>query len=171
MVYWFLQVEMRKAHAHTLFTQPGENTMKRKLDLKPLRAALAWTVVVGLLYLSLGHLVQGIQETTGAAWPEALAMAIGLDLTMVVCELYMLSGHPSRWNLGLLVAVCVLSATYNVLGFLKETSVVWLAWSLGILVPTIVYGLVQVVNGAQRTPRVARPRKARRRTATLRRIA
>lgn len=90
------------------------------------------TVALTLLVLSLRHLAHGIATVTG-----------------VSLELATLANIHMAWTRGLTVATCVLSAGFNVLGFLEHAHGLLgqsLAVALGIFVPAAVYGLTDTLN-------------------------
>lgn len=128
-------------------------------------------VALSLLALSLRHLAHGISEVTGVSVPESVLMAIGIDMAMVACELALISGVRSRWTHGLITATCILSAGFNVLGFLAHAQGLLgqcMAVTLGVFVPAAVYGLIDTLN---RSRTVSRRAKARVSTRRLRSVA
>lgn len=115
-------------------------------------------VALALLALSLRHLAQGISGVTGVSEIEGILMAIGIDCAMVALELATLANIRTRWTAGLIIATCMLSAGFNVLGFLEHAQGVLgqsMAVALGIFVPAAVYGLTDTIN-RQPKRRVAR---------------
>lgn len=132
------------------------------LNLKRHYRPLCAAVAVALLALSLRHLVDGIASTTGSGRTESLLTAIGIDLAMVAVEIAILAGVRTKWTEGILVSVALLSAGFNVLGFLAHAQGplgIGLAVALGLLVPATVLGLVDTIN---RPPRILHRTKARR---------
>lgn len=122
--------------------------MKASSLTKHYRPALA-VVAISLLTLSLQHLATGIQAVTGAeAWHSWL-MAIGIDGALVAVELAALAGVRSGWVRAILISACVLSAGFNILGFLEHAQGMLgqsLAVSLGVFVPFTVYGLTDTLT-------------------------
>lgn len=109
-------------------------------------------VALALLALSLRHLAHGIEQVTGVSSVEAILMAFGIDCAMVALELATLVNIRTAWTRGLIVATCVLSAGFNVLGFLEHAHGVFgqsLAVALGVFVPAAVYGLTDTMNRRQ----------------------
>ena len=104
---------------------------------------------VALLGLSLRHLAHGVEQVTGSSPTESVLMAIGIDCAMVAVELATLAGVNTTWTQGLLIATCVLSAGFNVLGFLEHSQGVLgqiMAVGLGVFVPAAVYGLTDTLT-------------------------
>lgn len=126
-------------------------------------------VAMTLLALSLRHLASGISEVTGVPLTEGVLMAVGIDLAMIACELALMVGVRTRWTHGLISATCILSAGFNVLGFLAHSHGLLgqiLAVTLGVFVPSAVYGLVDTLN---RTRKTVKRTKAKA-TATVRKL-
>lgn len=125
-------------------------------------------VAVTLLILSLRHLAHGIGQVTGVSELESMLMAIGIDCAMVACELALIAGIRTKWTHGIIVATCLLSAGFNILGFLEHAQGAlgqYLAVTLGVFVPAAVYGLTDTV-----TQRPRSKAKAKARTATIRKL-
>lgn len=132
--------------------------MKVTRYYRPLLAGVA----LALLALSLQHLAAGVVAVTGTTPTHAWLMAIGIDGAMVAVELAALAGVRGRWVLGILVAACTLSAGFNCLGFLEHAHGVLgqvLGISLGIFIPSTVYGLTDTLTRTR--PRVKRVTKRR----------
>lgn len=112
-------------------------------------------VALALLVLSLRHLAQGISTVTGVTPLEGVLMAIGIDCAMVALELATLANIRTRWTTGLIIATCILSAGFNVLGFWEHASSVLgqaMAVALGVFIPSAVYGLTDTINRRPKRP-------------------
>lgn len=139
------------------------------LNLKKHYRPLCAAVAVALLALSLRHLVDGIAATTGSGRMESLLTAVGIDLAMVAVEVAILAGVRTKWTEGILVSVALLSAGFNVLGFLAHAQGplgIGLAVALGLLVPATVLGLVDTINRPPHRTRTKARRVQRVRTKT-----
>jgi len=134
---------------------------------KHYRAFLA-LIALALLALSLQHLAHGVEQVTGSSTIHSWLMAIGIDGALVAVEMAILQGINSRWTLGILVAACVLSAGFNVLGFMAHATGTLgqvLAVALGIFIPVTVYGITDTITRSK--PKAVR---VRRRKATVHKL-
>ena len=126
-------------------------------------------VALSLLALSLQHLAHGVAQVTGSSPMHAWLMAVGIDGALVAVELAILQGISSRWTLGILISACILSAGFNILGFMAHASGTLgqvLAVALGVFIPMAVYGITDTITRSK--PKAAH--SVRRRKATVHKL-
>ncbi|MCI0560915.1 MAG: hypothetical protein MN733_20715, partial [Nitrososphaera sp.] len=99
--------------------------------------------------------------------------AIGIDGALVAVELAILNGVSTRWTLGILISACVLSAGFNVLGFLAHAEGTLgqvLAVALGLFVPAAVFGITDTITRSKPKMKRIRAHKARTKILPLRAV-
>jgi hypothetical protein len=134
------------ANANVVQLKPAQKPA-RKVRRAPKTAFRC--VLVVLLYLSLNHLVDGVQIVTGCEPWEATAMAIGLDLLTVGLERAMVvtagtgAYKPvARFANPALIVAFLWSAGLNAFAFSASSAVLWMtvvAASLGASIPALIY--------------------------------
>jgi len=86
-------------------------------------AAFFGIVAVSVLVLSLSHLAEAVEDTTGARPWQAWLMAVALDCTIVACELCHVFASDEQlwyWSTALMGAAGIFSAVLNVYAFTKH---------------------------------------------------
>jgi hypothetical protein len=108
----------------------------------------------GLLGLSVSHCCESIRLLTGSHWMLAGLLAVGIDAGMVACEMAELASRGgakgvARWSRGYVVAAILLSVLLNAYAFGLHAApgMLWAAWTLGAVIPGLVYCLGQVSGG------------------------
>jgi hypothetical protein len=89
----------------------------------PALAGFIGIVAVAVLYVSLSHIKEAVQDCMKASDKQAWAMAIALDCTIVAMEMVHVYGDELGvwwWATGLMLAGGIFSATLNCYAFLKH---------------------------------------------------
>ena len=89
----------------------------------PLLAIFMGVCGVSVLYVSLSHLAEAIQDTTGSTTRLAWSMAVLLDFAIVGCELTHVYSHNAElwwWATGLMLVTMLFSMVLYVYAFLKH---------------------------------------------------
>jgi hypothetical protein len=143
---------------------PGARKVRRARpapQAKPFLTPSRWVAMVGiaviaaLLFLSLSHLAGGIQLVTRCASWEAIALAAGIDVGLVVAESALLVASATalkiirRWCTAMIGGTLVVSAALNALAFSNGAAGWWLYASIGfgVFVPVAVFVLTKIVTG------------------------
>ncbi len=112
-------------------------------------------VGVGVLGLSVAHCTESISLLTGSHWALSGLLAVGIDAGMVASELAELASHGTKageqvrpWAQGYTVAAVLLSVLLNAYAFGLHAApgMTWAAWTLGAVVPCLVYALGRVAG-------------------------
>lgn len=111
-------------------------------------------VAVGgmLLVLSLQHLATGVEAITGCSRPEALLLAVGIDLGLVVTECAAIVASPAAaksirfYVWAMITSTLALSAGLNSWAFAQHSQgiMVYASCAFGFFVPLMVFGLSKV---------------------------
>jgi hypothetical protein len=105
-----------------------------------------------LLVLSLQHLAVGVQAITGCGWTEALLLAVGIDLGLVVTEMAAIVASPAvarsirLYVWAMISSTLALSAGLNAWAFAQHAAglMVYASCAFGFFVPLMVFGLSKV---------------------------
>lgn len=102
--------------------KPARKPKRRKSKLaKVARASVEKYVMagatVGLLGVSLWHLVDGVVTLTQCEQWQGWAMAIGIDVMFIATELGLLKQGQDRWGQALVSMTLIVSAYLNALAF------------------------------------------------------
>jgi hypothetical protein len=129
---------------------------RRAMQRQTWAAAAVCTVAVVLTALSLSHLAHGVRLVTGCPDWEAWALAAGVDLGLVACEISMLAAATDKvrreigaYAKAAIVGTLIASAVMNALAFSAQSTgwLVWPAVGLGIAIPGMVYALSRIAFG------------------------
>jgi hypothetical protein len=105
-----------------------------------------------LLVLSLQHLATGVEAITGCSRPEALLLAVGIDLGLVVTECAAIVASPAAaksirfYVWAMITSTLALSAGLNSWAFAQHSQgiMVYASCAFGFFVPLMVFGLSKV---------------------------
>lgn len=89
----------------------------------PWLAGLVGACGISVLIVSLSHLAEAIEDSTGSAKWQAWALAITIDVAVIACELtHVFTADASLWfwTTGLMVVVMLFSMALNTYAFLKH---------------------------------------------------
>lgn len=133
--------------------KPLKSASRRALSKQRLASGAVTAVAVTLTALSLSHLAHGIEIVTHAPTWEAWAMATGIDLGFLSCEMAHLTAISdeakrtvSRFARPTVIATLIASAIMNAFAFssaLEGVSVVP-AVLLGAAIPALIYSLTRI---------------------------
>ena len=108
-----------------------------------------------MLGLSVAHCTESIRLLTGSHWALSGLLAVGIDAGMVVSELAELASFGTKagprvrpWACGYTVAAVLLSVLLNAYAFGLHAApgMLWAAWTLGAVIPGLVYALGRVAG-------------------------
>jgi hypothetical protein len=139
----------------------GARKRRQPKPANALRATARWptwvsvgAVAVGglLLVLSLQHLATGVMAITGANWWEALLLAIGIDLGLVVTECAAIVASPAvarsiRFYVwAMITSTLALSAGLNAWALAQHSTgvMVYASCAFGFFIPLMVFGFSKV---------------------------
>lgn len=149
------------ATLHTIPTAP-KSKAKGKAKVRTTRADRRWQsaaaagiglVALALTTLSLTHLAHGIHVVTLAPTWEAWAMAIGIDLGFIACEVAQLcvvaeaaKKAVAKFAKPAIVGTLAASAAMNAFAFAAVVGgwMVYPAIALGIAIPALIYALTRI---------------------------
>ena len=122
-----------------------KNTLARKLSYA------VGTVGVSVLGLSVAHCTESITLLTGSHWTLAGLLAVGIDAGMVSSELAELVGkgeQVKKWARAYTIIAVLLSILLNAyaFGLHAASGMQWASWTLGAVVPILVYILGRVAG-------------------------
>ena len=118
-------------------------------------ACAVGAVGVGVLGLSVAHCTESIGLLTGSHWALSGLLAVGIDAGMVASELAELAAHGTKagervrpWARGYTIAAVLLSVLLNAYAFGLHAApgMTWAAWTLGAVIPGLVYALGRVAG-------------------------
>jgi hypothetical protein len=81
----------------------------------------ALVLCCGVLAVSLSHLAWALRDITRSAWWQAWALAVAIDVSLVLGELASVAGFRLWLVPVVMVAVCVVSAVLNCWAFLRHS--------------------------------------------------
>lgn len=126
----------------------------RRFEVRHGVAAFAGGVILVLLYLSLSHLAEGLQALTEDSRSRSIALAVGIDLGVIVAELSLAVAKLKRiagvrgMASAILVLSLLLSAILNAMSLMGSKELWafdwWLAVVLGAFISFMVFGLAKI---------------------------
>lgn len=128
-------------------------TSGRVLSGRRKLALVVGAVGTGVLGLSVTHCTEAISLLTGSHWAMAGLLAVGIDAGMVAAECAERAGKGlvdvKHWARGYVVVAIGLSMLLNAYAFGLHAAdgMVWAAWTLGAVIPGLVYALARVAGG------------------------
>ena len=141
----------RKVHRPRASRQPKRSS--RRVQLWVAGGGVA--VIATLLFLSLSHLADGIRLVTRCASWEAISLAVGIDVGLVIAEAALLVAGArafaaiQRYAMAMIGGTLVVSAALNALAFANGAEGWMLSASIafGIFIPVAVFVLTKIAAG------------------------